>query len=152
MSGEITYTTVIWQRGNNTAIAVPAEVLKRLNSGKRPKVVVRINGYTYRSTVAVMEGMNLIPFNAAHRKASGVSGGERHEVTLTLDAAPRTVEVPNDLAAALRQLPAARAFYDTLSYTNRKEITRALTSAKKEETRRRRLAKILDDLQNEVKY
>ena len=151
MPEPITYRTVIWQRGNNTAIEVPSEVMDVLNAGRRPKVVVHVNGYTYRSTVAVMEGLALIPFNAAHRKASGVAGGEVHDVTLELDTAPRTVEVPTDLADALRELPRAGAFFDSLSYTHRKEIARALTSAKKQDSRDRRLAKILDDLQNEVR-
>ena len=151
MSEPITYRTAIWQRGNNTAIEVPAEVMELLNSGKRPKVIVHLNGYTYRSTVAVMEGKTLIPFNAAHRKASGVAGGEAHDVTLELDTAPRTVEVPADLADALTDLPGARAFFESLSYTHRKEIARSLTGAKRQETRDRRLAKILDDLQNEVR-
>lgn len=151
MTEPITYQTVIWQRGNNTAIEVPSEVMDVLNAGKRPKVVVHVNGYTYRSTVAVMDGQTLIPFNAAHRKASGVAGGEVHDVTLELDTAPRTVEVPADLAAALCDLPRAAALFDSLSYTRRKEIVRALTSAKKQDTRDRRLARILEDLQNEIR-
>ena len=151
MPEPVTYRTVIWQRGNNTAIEVPAEVMDVLNAGKRPKVVVYVNGYTYRSTVAVMEGQTLIPFNAAHRKASGVAGGEVHDVMVELDTTPRTVEVPADLATALTDRPRARAFFDSLSYTHRKEIARALTSAKKQDTRDRRLARILEDLQNEVR-
>ena len=150
MTEPLTYRTVIWQRGNNTAIEVPAAVMDLLDSGRRPKVVVTLHGYTYRSTVAVMEGKTLIPFSAAHRKASGVAGGETHDVTLVLDTLPRTVEIPPDLAEALRDLPKAKAIFDALSYTNRKEIVRALTSAKKQETRDRRLKKILDDLQIEA--
>ncbi|MCC6162333.1 MAG: DUF1905 domain-containing protein [Acidobacteria bacterium] len=123
-----------------TGIEVPADVVEQLSSGKRPKVVVTIRGYSYRSTVAVMGGRYLIALAAAHREKAGVAGGDRVRVTLELDTADRTVEVPKDFAAAMRKAPGTRAAFDALSYTHRKEHVRAIEDAKKPETRARRIA------------
>lgn len=62
-------------------------------------------------------------------------------VELVLDAEERTVEVPPALAAALAADPAAKAIFDGLAYTHRKEFARWIAEAKKEETRERRVAK-----------
>lgn len=140
-----TFHTTLLLNGNNVGIEVPPEVVAELGSGKRPKVVVTVNGYTYRSTVAVMGGLNLIPLNAAHRGAAGVAGGEEHDITLELDEAPRTVEVPPDVATALAEAGLREAF-DGLSFTQRKEHVRAISDAKKPETRQRRLEKLLTTL------
>jgi len=104
---------------------------------------VTINGYTYRSTVAVMGGRYMIGVAAEHRAAAKVAAGETRKVTLELDAAPRTVDVPADLAKALKAAGATKAF-DKLSYTHRKEHVRAIEEAKKPETRARRIEKAVE--------
>ena len=86
---------------------MPADVVAALGAGKRPPVVVNVNGYEYRSTVAPMGGKYLLPFSAERRKESGIGGGDAIDVELTVDTAPRTVEVPDDLQAALDASPAA---------------------------------------------
>ena len=93
--------------GNNTGIEVPEDVVTALGAGKRPAVVVNVNGFEYRSTVAVMGGKYLLPFSAERRRESGISGGDPIDVELTPDTAPRTVEVPEDLHAALDARPGA---------------------------------------------
>ena len=62
----------MFQDGNNTGIEVPADVVEALGAGKRPPVVVSVNGFSYRSTVAPMGGKFLIPFSAARRQDSGI--------------------------------------------------------------------------------
>lgn len=141
-----TYTTTIWVEGNNTGLVVPAEVIAALGSSKRPPVIVSLAGYSYRSTVAVMDGMFMIPLSKANREAAGVKGGDQVEVTLELDQAPRTVELPEDLAAALEAKPGARAAFDTLAPSMRKEYVRQVESAKAAETRARRIAAIVEKL------
>src|SRR5690606_15559437 len=54
---------------------------------------------------------------------------------------PREVEVPEDLAEALAPHAEARAFFDGLSYTHRKEYVQWIAAAKRPETRRRRIEK-----------
>jgi len=129
----------MFQMGNNTGIEVPAEIVAALGAGKRPPVVVEVNGYQYRSTVAPMGGKYLLPFSAERRTESGIKGGDAIDVELTLDTAPRTVEIPDDLQAALDASPTAAAAWSKLSYTHQKEHVRSVLDAKKADTRTRRI-------------
>jgi len=140
-----TFRTTLLQQGNNVGIDVPEEIVLGFGAGKRVPVRVTINGYSYQSTVAVMGGKYLVGVNAAHRAASGVAGGEEHEVTLEHDAAPRTVEVPADLATALDDA-GVRAQFDALAPSRRKEHVRSVEDAKAEATRQRRVAKVVESL------
>ena len=136
------YRTTLEQTGPNTAgIPVPPEVLEGLGGGKRPAVTVTVNGYTYRTTVGSMNGRSMLSFSSAHRAASGLMGGESVEVELELDTAPRTVEVPEDLAAALAAEPAAQATFDRLSYSDKSWHVLQVEGAKAAETRARRIEK-----------
>ena len=128
-----------------TGLEVPAEIVDALGQGKRPKVIVTINGHSYRSTVAALGGTYMLALAKEHRDAAGVKAGDSIEVTLEADTLPRTVEVPADLAAALKQAGATAAF-DALSYSARKEHARQVESAKAPETRQRRIDKIVSQL------
>jgi len=141
------FSTTMSQIGNNTGIEVPADVVAALDAGKRPPVVVNVNGYEYRSTVAPMGGKYLLPFSAERRKESGINGGDAIDVVLTLDTVPRTVEVPADLQAALDASATAAAAWETLSYTHKKEHARSVLDAKKAETRARRIAAVVAKLE-----
>jgi Bacteriocin-protection, YdeI or OmpD-Associated/Domain of unknown function (DUF1905) len=143
----VKFSTAMFQIGNNTGIEVPAEVVAALDAGKRPSVVVNVNGYEYRSTVAPMGGKYLLPFSADRREESGIQGGDAIDVELTLDAAPRTVDVPDDLQSALNSSATAAAAWDKLSYTHRKEHVRSVLDAKKAETRTRRIAAVVAKLE-----
>jgi len=72
-------------------------VVSALGAGKRPPVVVTINGKSYRSSIAVMGGQNLIGVSTANREFTGVAAGDTVEVDVELDTQPRIVEVPDDL-------------------------------------------------------
>ena len=139
-------TTVTGKIRTPTGIQVPPEAMAALGSSKKPAVKVSVSGYTYRSTVAVMGGKFMIPLSAAHREASGIKAGDKVEVTLELDVEPRTVDVPEDLAAALSNKPGARAAFDALAFSKRKEFVRQVNDAKTQETRERRIAKIVAQL------
>jgi hypothetical protein len=129
-----------------TGIEVPENVVTALSSGNRPPVTVTIGGYTYRTTVARMGGRFLIPLSAENRTEAGVAAGDQVDVEIALDSGPREVTVPGDLAAALAQDDTARASFDGLSYTHRKEWVRWIEEAKKAETRATRLAKTVESL------
>ena len=139
------YTTTLFQIGSNTGIEVPPEVLDALGGGKRPAVSVVVNGYAFRGTVGAMGGRALISFSAEKRAASGLSGGDPIEVDLELDTAPRTVAVPEDLAAALDAAGATAAF-DALSPSARKAHVTSVEGAKAAETRARRVAAVVAKL------
>ena len=139
-------TTLLQAEGMNaTGIEVPPEIVDKLGQGKRPKVVLTVNGHTYRSTVAVMGGKYMVGVPKEHREAIGAKGGDKIEVLLELDAAPREVEVPKDLAAALKTAKVREAF-EKLSFTHRKEHVRAINEAKAAETRQRRIDKCVEML------
>jgi hypothetical protein len=133
-------TILLAEDMNATGIVVPDDVVAKLGQGKKPKVVVSLKGYSYRSTVAVMGGKFMLPLAKEHRDKAGVKGGDKVEVTLEVDDAPREVEVPKDLAAALKKA-GARAAFDKLAFTHRKEHVRAIEEAKAAETRARRIEK-----------
>ncbi len=136
------HTTLLQSDGTATGIRVPDEVVESLGAGKRPPVRVTLNdGYTYRNTIAVMGGVYMVGVSAEHRAASGVAGGDEIDVDIELDTAPRTVEVPPELVAALDADPAARATFDRLSNSNKGWHVTQVTSAKTDETRERRIAK-----------
>ena len=141
------FRTTIQQSGKTaTGIQIPDQVIQALGSGKRPAVTVTINGYTYRSSVAVVGGRYMVGVNAEHRAAAGVAGGDEVDVDIELDTAPREVRVPADLAAALDAEPAARRTFEGLSYSNKSWHVLQVTGAKTEETRQRRITKSVDIL------
>jgi hypothetical protein len=136
------HTTLSLENRNATGIHVPLEAVEALGGGRRPAVVATVNGYTYRGTVLGYDPADpLMPFSSEHRAASGLRAGDEIEVELTLDTAPREVDVPADLAAALSAEPAAKAFFDGLSYTNKRIHTLSVEGAKTPETRARRVEK-----------
>ncbi|MGI9007903.1 MAG: YdeI/OmpD-associated family protein [Streptosporangiaceae bacterium] len=129
------------QRGGKTAtgITVPAEVLDALGGGRRPAVAVTIHGHLYRTTVGVMGGVAMIPVSAAVRDAAGVTAGDVLDVEIVADTAPRTVDVPADLAAAMAARPEAAEFFGPLSYSRRKAWVTWVEQARQAETRSRRV-------------
>jgi hypothetical protein len=134
-------TTILQSGATATGIRIPPEVVEGLGAGRRPPIRVTINGYTYRSTVAVMGGDYMVGVNADNRAAAGVKGGDEVDVDIELDTAPREITVPPGLAAALDADPAARATFDALSYSNKSWHVLQVTGAKTDETRERRIAK-----------
>jgi hypothetical protein len=137
-------TTVLKDKEKNaTGLPVPAEAVAALGSGKKPRVKVTLNGYTYRTSVAVLGGFFMLSLSAENREAAGVKPGDTVEVTLELDTEPLIVTVPDDLAAALANVPGARAAFEALAYSVRKEYVRQVESAKAQETRERRIAGIV---------
>jgi bacteriocin resistance YdeI/OmpD-like protein/uncharacterized protein DUF1905 len=136
------------QLGGKTAtgIEVPDDVVAVLGPGSRPPVTVTVGGHSYRTTVARMGGRFLVPLSAENRTAAGVAAGDQVDVDIEPDTAPREIEVPADLVEALAGDDAARATFDGLSYTHRKEWVRWVDEAKKADTRATRLAKTVEAL------
>lgn len=141
------FVSSVWKAKDKeaTGIPVPDDAVEALGAGKRAAVKATINGYTYRTTLAVMGGTSMLSLSAQHRNAAGLAAGDTVDVTLSLDTDPRTVEVPEGLAAALSQ-HGVRAAFDALSNSARKEHVRQVESAKAQETRDRRIAGIIAKL------
>ena len=141
----IHYTTTIKSFGNHAAIEVSEEDVLSFGVGKRVPVKVSLNGYSYQSTITVMDGMYLIPFATEHRLKSGVMGGETVKVTLELESKNRDIEIPQRLKERLIENNLLDLF-EGKSYSTRKEYIRQLNESKKEETTLKRLAKIIEEL------
>ena len=135
------HTTILQAGKTATGIRIPDEIVEGLGAGRRPPIRVTINGYTYRSTVAVMGGDYMVGVNADNRAGAGVAGGDEVDVDIELDTAPREVTVPPDFQAALDKEPAAQATFAKLSNSNKGWHTLQVEGAKTDETRQRRIAK-----------
>lgn len=139
-------TTVLLGGKTATGVEVPAEVVAALGPTKRPPVHVSIGGHTYRSTVAVMGGVFMLPLSAENRALAGVVAGDEVDVELEPYTQPRVVGVPPDLAAALGADPGARRAFDALSPSGQRRHVLAVEAAKTPATRERRIAGVLAEL------
>ena len=134
------FQTTILQNGKTaTGIRVPDEVMATLGPGRRPPIRVTLNGYTYRTTVGSVDGVLMFGVSADVRKNAGVVGGDEVDVDIKLDTEPREVAVPADLQAALSRDPDAGRFFDGLSYSHKSAYVLWIESAKRAETRERRI-------------
>ena len=145
--GEISLTGELVARGPAAAFVLDDGQVDIVGEGaKRFPVVATVNGYTWRTSVARMGGEFLVGLNKEVRAGAGVAAGDTVTLELTLDTEPRTVEVPPALAQALQADPEAKATYDGMAFTHRKEYARWIAEAKREDTRERRVAKALQML------
>ena len=136
--------------GNATAIEVPAAVMQALGPQVRPPVAITINGHSWRSRVAAMRGQLLIGISAANRDAAGVSEGETIEVDVVLDDAPRTVELPDDLAKALKHGAGAMAAFERLPFGLKQKHVRDIEASSTAQVRERRIAKLVATLMGQA--
>ncbi len=140
------HTTILQGDKTATGIRIPDEIMTGLGAGRKPPVRVTINGHSYRSTVATVDGRPMVGISAENRAGAGVAGGDAVDVDIELDSEPRQVTVPADFAMALDAEPAARRTFDGLSYSNQSWHTLQIDGAKSEETRQRRIARSVDAL------
>ena len=139
------FRTTILQSGKTaTGLRVPDSVVAALGAGKVPPVRVTINGFTYRSTIAVMGGAYMVGVNSENRAGAGVKGGDEVDVDIELDTEKREVALPADFAAALDAEPEAKRFYEGISTSNKGWHVSAIEGAKTQETRQRRIAKSME--------
>ena len=146
----VTFTTIAQPNPRALLlIEIPAAVVAKLGSGKRVPVRVNLNGVKYRSTIAVYGGRYYLPARKEICEAAGLMPGGRARVSLEVDTAPRTVDVPADLARAL-SAARLRAGFDALSFSHRKEFVDWVTSAKRAETRAARIPKVVAQVREKL--
>ena len=119
---------------------------RRSGSGKKPAVKVTINGFTYQSTLGSMGGRSMIPVSAANREGAGVAAGDEVGGVARARHRDREITVPDDFAAALEGEPTAKTFFDGLSFSQRRWFVEGIESAKKPETRQRRIDAAIERL------
>ncbi len=143
MAVSVVFDTTVAATGNNTGIVVPDELIERFGAGRRPSVMVTVNGYEYRNTVGVMSGKHMISVSAAVREQTGLKGGDPVRVRVTVAVTPREVDIPDDLAHALSAEPATAAFFAKLSNSLQRYHVDNINGAKTAETRQRRVEKAI---------
>jgi hypothetical protein len=140
------FKTKIIQVGNNTGIEITGPMLEKLGGGKKPLVIVTLNGYSYRSAVGKMNGKFMISLSAENRKKANVNGGDSVEINIALDTAPRVTEIPADLQRALDSNKTAKLNFEKLAPGKKKAIVISITDAKTEETKIKRIDKAIEAL------
>ncbi|HEX2102754.1 MAG TPA: YdeI/OmpD-associated family protein [Solirubrobacteraceae bacterium] len=140
---EARFQSTVGAQEGGTFIEVPLDV-PAVFGGVRAPVRVTVNGHTYRSTVMRYGDRHYLPLNRANREAAGVAVGDAVDVALVAEAEPRTVEVPEDLAAALGAVHGARAAFDSASFSHRREWVEWVQEAKRPETRERRIGRVVE--------
>jgi len=144
----VKFQATILQSGKTaTGIVVPPDIVEDLGAGKKPPVSVTINGYTYRTSIAVMGGDYMIPVSAEIRAGAGIAGGDEVDVEVEVDTQPREVVVPADFTEALALNGAANTFFNGLSYSNKRRFVLSIEDAKTLETRLKRIEKSIGMLQ-----
>lgn len=139
------YETVVIGSGNHASIEIPEENLAEIGGNRRAPLKITINGYTYQSTATGVDGKCMVVFPTRDREASGAKADDRITVTLELDDGYRNVDIPLALVEALTAHNLEKTFHD-LAYSKRKEFARQVSEAKADETRHRRIRKVIDQL------
>lgn len=136
------YTTTVIGEGNHASLEIPDHVLEELGANKRAPLFITVNEYTYRSTATAVGGRCRVVFPQRDRAAAGAAAGDTVTVHLELDAGHREVDIPAQLEVALTSV-GLRERFDALVYSQRKEFARQISDAKAEDTRTRRIAKVI---------
>ncbi|MGN6169238.1 MAG: YdeI/OmpD-associated family protein [Solirubrobacteraceae bacterium] len=145
--GRLELKTQLAKRGPAAAIVLDDDQVATIGEGaKRFPVRATVNEFTWRTTITRMRGEFLLGLNREVRESAGVQAGDTVEAAIELDSEPREVEIPEALARALSADPDARAAFDRLAFTHRKEYARWVADAKREETRDRRVARAIEML------
>ena len=138
--------------GAVAAITSPVDVPEIFGTRARVPVRGTINGFPFRSSLMPMGGCHMMPVNRTLREGAGVKPGDTVEVVMERDEEERTVEAPAMLKKALARSKAARANWEKLAFTHKKEMVVWIEGAKQEETRSRRLAKVVQVLEEGKKW
>lgn len=141
----IAYESAVIGDGNHASLIIPDEVLEQLGANRRAPLKVTINGHTYQSTATGVAGECRVVFPSADREAAGAKAGDVVRVQLELDSGHREVDIPAELAEALKQAHVTDVF-ERQNYSTRKEFARSVRDAKATETKQRRIAGIIAKL------
>jgi hypothetical protein len=127
-------------------VEVPDEVVAALGGKGRIPVQASFDGVPYRGSIVKMGGVMMLGVTKATMAEAGAGPGDVLDVVVQNDEAPREVEVPPELARALKRNRTAAAVWDRLSFSHRREYVGYIVEAKKEETRARRVERSIEAL------
>ena len=136
-------------RGGGTFVAIPFDVKELFGTSGQGRVIAHFDGIEAKTALVPMGGQHVLGLRKSVRETLGKQVGDPVHVTLRRDLAPRTFEMPPEFAEALAQDPDASEFFDSLSFTHRREMAASVREAKRQETKQRRLEKAMTLLQNQ---
>jgi hypothetical protein len=152
MPQSVKFKTKVASGGGNTAgIIIPPEKVEQLGQGKRVPVVVSLNGFSYRNTIAVMSGKFCVGISADIRQSTGLTVGDSVDVVLTVDEKPREVKIPDELKKILAKYPASKEFFDSLSYSSKLRFALQIETAKTPETLKKRIDLVTTAIRTKTK-
>ena len=140
------------EAGVVSAIVPPVDVPEMFGTRGRVPVRGTVNGFAFRSSLMPMDGCHMMPVNKALCKGADAQPGDTVVVVMERDGEERTVDPPAELKRELKKNKKAAEKWETMSFTNKKEMALAITGAKQEETRTRRLAKVMKVLTTSAKW
>lgn len=143
MADKQTFETVLNQHPgmNATGITIPFDV-EKIYGAKRVPVKAYINETEYQGSIVRMGGEYCLGIPKVFRDKAGIKAGDHIVVTIVHDTVERTVTLPDDLSIKLSERGLLEP-WNTISFTQRKEMVRAINEAKQPETRERRIEKAL---------
>ena len=140
------------EAGVVAAITPPVDVIEWFGTRGRVPIRGTINGFVFRSSLMPMGGCHMMPVNKTLCRGAGVKPGDIVDVVMERDDKARTVEAPPELKRELARSKKARENWGKLAFTHKKEMARSISGAKQEETKERRLAKVMAVLRSGAKW
>jgi len=140
------------EAGVVAAITPPVDVIAWFGTRARLPIRGTINGFPFRSSLMPCGNARMMPMNKKLCEGAGVRPGDLVDVVMERDEEERTVEAPPELAKELAKNKKAQERWETLSFTHKKEMALCIRDAKQEETRKRRLAKVINVLKTGAKW
>jgi len=132
-------------RGGGALVRLPDDAADHFGTRGRFPVRATFNGVAYRgSTMPMGDGTFCLGVTKAVQAETGVRPGGRVSVVVERDEEERTVALPVELADALARHPEAAARFERMPFTHRREYAEWIASAKRPETRQRRVERALE--------
>jgi hypothetical protein len=130
-----------------TFLPIPFDVQKAFGSKARVPVVGTINGFPFRNSLMPEgDGTHSMMVNKELQKGAKATAGDTVAVVIEIDKTPRSVTVPDDLKVLLAQHKPAETAFTGLAYSHKKAFLDWIDSAKKPETRTKRLKDAIEML------
>lgn len=139
----ISFDTTLLSFGNNTGIQIPDDVIEKLNAGKRPSLLVKVNNYEYQAAPGIMNGKTLLSFSSEHRQKTGLKGGDNIHVELQVAVTSRKVDMSKEFQEALKKSK-TEEFFNSLSNSLQRYHCDLINSAKTDETKLKRIEKAIN--------
>jgi hypothetical protein len=140
------------EAGVVASITPPVHVPEYFGTKGRVAVRGKINGFAFRSSLMPMGGCHMMPVNQKLREGAKAGPGDIVDVVMQRDVDERAVEAPPELKKELAKSKKAAEKWDSLAFTHKKEMALAISGVKQEETKKRRLAKVMNVLKTDAKW